>query len=393
MVGRQTKQKTSRLRRWVCAAVVASAGLGCVFVAAPAAAAVNSFGTEGQGAGQFGQPEGIAVDNGNPLTDPSAGDVYVADRNNNRVDKFGPEGEFLLSWGWGVADGKAELETCGPAAVPATGTCERGLQGGGTGELSVPGGVAVDDDASSASAGDVYVEDLRNHRVDRFAPDGRFLLAWGEGVVDGAEEAQVCGPEASPPTPTCRAAVEPAVEGEGEGPGEFELMGPNTVAVDSGGNVYVSGRERVQVFGEDGVFKKQVTLVGVGFVGALAVDPAKDLYVMAEGAGFAGVHKYDLSGGELGMPRETAAAPFNSTICVGPAGELFVVNSEAHSVAEYSATGTQAHELRHGQLRTLAWRGVWRTCASVVCAQPRQGEPGVPGAPRRAGRRSRGSDG
>ena len=117
------------------------------------------------------------------MEDPSVGDVYIADRNNARIDKFGPSGEFLLAWGWGVADGKSEeLQACGPATGPATAECHPGREGAGGGEFERPVGVAVDDstNALDPSKGDVYIEDERNHRIQKFTPGGKFLLAWGE---------------------------------------------------------------------------------------------------------------------------------------------------------------------------------------------------------------------
>ncbi len=51
-----------------------------------------SWGEPGSGPGQFNLPHGIAVD--------SAGQVYVADRENSRVQVFTPGGEFLREWGW-----------------------------------------------------------------------------------------------------------------------------------------------------------------------------------------------------------------------------------------------------------------------------------------------------
>ena len=51
-----------------------------------------SWGEPGSGPGQFILPHGIAVD--------SAGLVYVADRENSRVQIFKPDGEYLREWGW-----------------------------------------------------------------------------------------------------------------------------------------------------------------------------------------------------------------------------------------------------------------------------------------------------
>ncbi len=51
-----------------------------------------SWGEPGSGEGQFNLPHGIALD--------SAGRVYVADRENSRVQIFSPEGKFLNQWGW-----------------------------------------------------------------------------------------------------------------------------------------------------------------------------------------------------------------------------------------------------------------------------------------------------
>src|SRR5918998_1163259 len=49
--------------------------------------------------GQFGSPFGIAVD-------PS-GNVYVADTNNNRIQKFTSNGGFVTKWGTqGTGDGQ-----------------------------------------------------------------------------------------------------------------------------------------------------------------------------------------------------------------------------------------------------------------------------------------------
>ena len=51
---------------------------------------ISSFGTPGSGPGQFRVPHSIRVSND--------GRVYVADRENHRVQVFTPEGEFISEW-------------------------------------------------------------------------------------------------------------------------------------------------------------------------------------------------------------------------------------------------------------------------------------------------------
>ena len=54
-----------------------------------------SIGSSGSGAGQFNEPAGIAVNQ-------ATGNVYVADRANNRVQEFSGAGAFIQAWGYDV---------------------------------------------------------------------------------------------------------------------------------------------------------------------------------------------------------------------------------------------------------------------------------------------------
>ena len=116
-------------------------GFGCVGDAA--AALPPSFGVEGSGAGEMsGETSGVAVDQEN-------GDVYVADRNNSRVEKFNAEGQFLLAWGWGVADGHTEaLQVC--FTICFGGHREPPFAGSGSGQFENAEGIAVDNSLSSS---------------------------------------------------------------------------------------------------------------------------------------------------------------------------------------------------------------------------------------------------
>jgi DNA-binding beta-propeller fold protein YncE len=115
--------------------VPASSGVATEGAQAPG---VNAFETtQGKDNGQFIFPRGLAVDN--------AGNIFVADTNNGRLQKFSPTGVFLSIMG---------------------------KTGKGPGEFLEPGGIAVD------ASGNIFVADVSNHRVQILKPDGTFLAEW-----------------------------------------------------------------------------------------------------------------------------------------------------------------------------------------------------------------------
>src|SRR5229473_6762067 len=60
------------------------------------------WGTPGSGNGQFKGPSGIAVDAGH--------NVYVVDRENQRIQKFTSSGVYLAQWGhFGSGDGEFQF--------------------------------------------------------------------------------------------------------------------------------------------------------------------------------------------------------------------------------------------------------------------------------------------
>jgi NHL repeat len=178
----------------------------------PAGAFIKAIGMAGSGAGQLNGPLGVAAD--------SSGDVYVADTENNRIDEFSAAGAFIKAYGWGVSDGQGRFETC-------TSTCQAGIAGPSAGQLEYPAGVATD------SSGDVYVVD--GQRIDEFSAAGAFLEAFGWGVADGMSQFETC-------TSTCRTGI--------GGGGAGQLDGPNGVATDGSGDIYVadSGNYRTDEF-------------------------------------------------------------------------------------------------------------------------------------------------
>jgi DNA-binding beta-propeller fold protein YncE len=104
-----------------------------------------SFGSEGTGNGQFKRPMGTAVD--------AAGNVYVVDREGNRVQKFNSKGEYLSQFG-------------------STGT--------GNGQFKEPRSVTV------APDGTLWVTDGGNSRVEQFSAAGAYMQTLGgSGEVGG----------------------------------------------------------------------------------------------------------------------------------------------------------------------------------------------------------------
>jgi DNA-binding beta-propeller fold protein YncE len=213
-------------------------------VALPASAHAYTFagkwGSTGSAPGQFDKPVNVALD--------PAGNVYVADQSNGRIQKFTADGGFIAEFGdsagpghllapYGVAvgpDGSAVYVTDGSDSATqhvfeytATGTFVRswGPAGSGNGAFSMPAAIAV------GPTGNVYVADFGNERIQVFDAAGTFIKAWGSA-----------------------------------GPGDGQFDGPDGVAIDSAGQVYVTedGNQRVQLFDAAGDFVTKFGSAGSG---------------------------------------------------------------------------------------------------------------------------------
>ena len=142
----------------LCTLLSSSALLGVSAFAEEAYVPGASFGEPGTGPSQFDEPVGVAVNDG-------TGDVYVVNKGNNRVEYFSAGGAYN-----GEFNGSGLLLNEGKEA--GSGGLPVEIK---TGQFAGPEDIAVDNDASSSSFGDVYVADTGHHVIDKFSASGEYL--------------------------------------------------------------------------------------------------------------------------------------------------------------------------------------------------------------------------
>jgi len=321
--------------------VVLAGGLavGLVLLSSTSAWAVKthvfstSFGSSGAGAGQVSSPQGVAIND-------STGDVYVADAGSNRVDEFRSSGSFIRAWGWGVADGASQFETC-------TTTCQSGIASAtpSPGQFDSPTFIAVDNSVGP-SAGDVYVGDGRSDNVvTKFDANGSVVSSWGAAGQLSGSSSTVFGPLAGITVDSSgnlvvfdANSVQYVFDQAGASTSQTTVArgtNPNGIAVDSAGSFFkVNGDGSTEEFTSTGTDVGQVT---TGNATSIAVDQASgDLFVDTGGQvddyGFDGSGNVLELGGSTCTPASfSGCSPTNSF----GSGQL----TRGTGVAVNSATG------------------------------------------------------
>lgn len=228
---------------------------------------LHTYGTKGTGTLQFEGPEGIAVNT--TSSSASFGDVYVADKGNNRVEELKSNGEYIRSFG------------------------EKGTE---TGQMTAPLGVAL------APNGNVWVTDSSNNRVDEFSENGAYIGSFGSegtgpgqfktpnGIAFSGENAYVADAGNNRVEEFSMSGQYVAKFGsKGTGNGQFET--PASIATEPvSGDLLVADslNHRIQLFNPGGVFLAAVGKKGEGtgeFSGPLGVaaNSAGDIYVVDTG--------------------------------------------------------------------------------------------------------------
>src|SRR5579883_573146 len=260
---------------------------------------------------KFAYPQGIAVDN--------AGNVYVTDLGNRRVQEFDNNGNFLATWGQ-KGSGNGDFQE--PAGITAGGgyiyvvdnelslvqkfdmhgnfVSQWGSKGSNNGQFLLPQGIAVD------SKGNVYVVDTGNSRVEKFDGNGTYLLSIGSS-----------------------------------GLGEGQFLSPHGVAVDSLGFVYVSdtGNNRVEKFGQDGTFLQSYgESSGLKSPIGVSVDSSGDIFVADDGNNR--IVEFESNGNMASWGSSGTGPNFfmePRDVAVDSAGNVFVVDSDNNRIQKFGS--------------------------------------------------------
>ncbi|MBL4818543.1 MAG: PKD domain-containing protein, partial [Deltaproteobacteria bacterium] len=250
--------------------------------------------------GQLDTPVDVAVD--------SVGNIYIADRGNNKVRKLT------------TSDGGTTYTISTFAGIGGLGGFSGDDGQANLAQLSFPSGVGLD------SAGNVYIADTVNRRIRKVAPSGIITTIAGAGL-SGSDSDLISATGAL-----------------------IDL--PEDVAVDASGQVYISefGKHRVRRVDTLGII---TTVAGDGFVGTDGIDSPKHLDVDSAGnVYFASaamvIHKIDASTGAISVVAGTLNSfGFGGDGGQATAAQLFLPQGVAvDSNLNIYIADTQNHRIR-----------------------------------------------
>jgi sugar lactone lactonase YvrE len=299
-------------------------------------ARLAAWGTTGNADGEFNSPFGIAID-------PRTHDLYVAERGNNRISRITSSGTFVMKWG---AMGSGPGQFAGPVGVAAdaagnvyvtdhgnhrvqkfrvqggTGNWEVqhvgtwGSRGSANGQFDGPYGITLD------SAGVLWIADGFNHRLQKMDTNGNFMGSVGTAGTgngqfitptwvnfDAAGNYYVSESNSDPQNAsapdlqnqriqkfTATGAFVTKWGAYGEAPGQFRL--PFNVVVDDAGNAYVSDyyNTRVQKFSQGGAPPAPPPPPTGGEIAAHFVNLSSRLHTMEGSASRAFIAGFVVSG-------------------------------------------------------------------------------------------------
>lgn len=235
------------------------------------------------------------------------GTRVIADTGNNRIVLLDQAGNFVRAFGSGCRLGEGEAGGCqdpdgsGPLAL-------------GDGQFNEPWGVAVN------AAGQIFVADTWNGRIQVFDANGAFVTKWGVFNTTGGE------------------LTDP-----------LALFGPRGLAIGSDGHLLVAdtGNKRILKYTVDGQIVQQIG--GGGVVGGRFEEPVGIAVSTVDGSVFVAdtwnhrVQKLNAAlefVAEWPMPgwdsQDINAKPY---LAVTNSGELYVTDPEGYRVVVYTPNG------------------------------------------------------
>lgn len=309
--------------------------------------------TRGTGPGEVNKPRSVAVDHGDNL--------YVVDMT-GRIQKFAPDGRFLLSWqmpntmlgkpkGMGC-DNDGNILVVEPHYKRVNHftpegklVAQWGVAGSGAGQLEMPRSVAVNSKREIFISEYGLVERVQKFRVEQAGTPVLQPLELNLKLTDAEALAT------ARPTP----AQFLASHGQpGGGPGELNRA--EGICVDAQDRLYVadSCNHRVQVFTSDGKFIREFGKPGNGpgelsYPYDVKVDTVGNIFVCEFGNSriqvFDGAGKsVEIIGGAGGKPGQ-----FNNpwAIALDSCGNLYVADALNHRVQKLVRRGQTAAAVEH----------------------------------------------
>ena len=271
-------------------------------------------GIAGSASGQFKEPNGVAVD--------KEGDVWIADKLNNRIEKFSSSGALLGTYtpdsmlepeavAFNPVNGDIYVSNTGRNRLDKLSTSGSlirsfGEAGSGHAQLNQPDSISFD------PSGDVLVADSGNDRIDKFSPEGVYVNSFG-----GAES------------------------------NNGQLMDPTGVAFCNESFYVVDwGNNRVDRFSSEGRYEKQIGKAGSGngefsSPSRVACEPTgNDLYVTDKSNNR--VQEFNAAGvfiskfGTSGQGASQLSAPIG--IATSTTGAVYVVDSANNRIEKWTPT-------------------------------------------------------
>ncbi len=310
-----------------------------VSLESPLFSGVEIIGSRGVGVGELNKPRSVAVD--------AADNVYAVDMT-GRVQKFNPNGTFLLSWQMPQTDlGKPKGMCRGPdgEVVVLEPHYQRvnyftpmgkllaqwGKSGTNVGEFKLPRAIAVD------SHGDVFVSEYG--LVERVQ---KFKMSWKATLSTNGETISVpavgSGNGATPVVTLIK-----SIGHAGTSPGEFNR--PEGLCVDAQDRLYVadSCNHRIEVFSNDGQFIRAYGHAGSGkgelsYPYDICVDKQGRQYVCEFGN--SRIQIFDANDQPIEIIGGPGAAPGQMSnpwgVALDSAGNLYVADSQNHRLQKFT---------------------------------------------------------